>query len=426
MATQLKARPGAVSEFFGGIVGDPYQRNQIVGYERKAYRAKTLEVPVSDEVKFLKRAFGLDLSAQFERGAEGKMESGVLWQVRRLPFESYPAVTAADFPTDGYWRKQEEWMKRGFPKFSAVVQRVENFVNNVQGGIVVVRDGVQAGYLQVVGGLQQTGQWISSTVTGLLPGNNFAPLKNLKAGNSLFEPLPNQVYGVGGVVRFDSTNEFTGTATLTLNYSDADIAGLNEADLRIYRLGDGSNHWELVGGVVNALSNTVTATITNLGTFAIAPPLPAGDLVLSVASNTLSADGLATSVITVSNLMLNNGQVATQAWLYTVSVSGVQVVESDVTTNYSGVQLAGTNGVLRFTVRAPLGGNNAKVSVASVAGDAVGELAINLVDNTPPLAPSGVTVSAVKSRLFVSWQTNAEADVAGYRVYYRAGAAGPP
>ncbi len=37
-------------------------------------------------------------------------------------------------------------------------------------------------------------------------------------------------------------------------------------------------------------------------------------------------------------------------------------------------------GVLRFSVRAPLGGNNAKVSVASVAGDAAGELAISLVD----------------------------------------------
>ncbi len=426
-ATQLKARPGTVSEFFGAIIGDPYQRNQIVGYERKAYRAQTLEIPLSDQVKFLKRAFGLDLSAEFERGAEGRTEKGVLWQVRRLALESYPAVTAVDFPTDGYWRKQEEWMKRGFPKFSAVVQRVENFVDNVQGGIVVVRDGVQAGYLQVVGGVQQGGQWISSTVTGLLPGNNFAPQKNyLKAGDLLLEPLPNQLFGVGGVVRFDSTNEFTGTATLTLNYSDTDIAGLNEADLRIYRLGDGSNHWQLVGGVVNALSNTVTATITNLGTFAIAPPLPSGNLVLSVASNTLSADGLATSLITVSNLMLNNGQVATQSWLYTVSASGVQVVESDVTTNYSGVQLAGTNGVLRFTVRAPLGGNNAKVSVVSVAGDATGELAINLVDNAPPLAPSGVSVSAVKSRLVVSWQTNAETDLAGYRVYYRAGVAGPP
>ena len=135
---------------------------------------------------------------------------------------------------------------------------------------------------------------------------------------------------------------------------------------------------------------------------------------------------MATSVITVSNLMLNNGQQATQSWLYTVAASGVEIVEADVTTNYSGVQLVSTNGVLRFTVRAPLGGYSAKVAVASVAGDAAGELGLNLVDNAPPLAPAGVTVSAGQSRLLVGWQTNAETDLAGYRVYYRAGSAGPP
>ena len=426
--TWLKAHSGAVSELFGGLIGNPYQSSQIVCYKREAYRTLTHEVALADDVKFLRRAFGLDLKAQFERGAKGKLESGVLWHTKRLALESYPSVTGADFPVDGYWRKQEEWMRRGFPQFNAVVQRVEHFVNDVQGGITVVRDGVQSAYLQVNDGVQQSGQWISSTVSGLFSDQNVPPRKSLKQslGGFPLEPAPNQVYAISGLVRFESTNTFVGSAALTLHYTSTDVVGLSEVDLRIYRLGDGSNHWELVGGTVDMLAHSMRATITNLGTFAIAPPLPTGELVLSVASNTMLADGLATSLITVSNLMLNNGQAATQPWLFTVAASGVEILDSDVTGNYSGVQRVSTNGVLRFTVRAPLGGHTAKVAVASVAGDATGELGINLIDNVPPVAPSKVQATAGQSRVRVSWQTNSEPDITGYRVYYRAGTVGPP
>jgi hypothetical protein len=64
--------------------------------------------------------------------------------------------------------------------------------------------------------------------------------------------------------------------------------------------------------------------------------------------------------------------------------------------------------------------------LASVAGDAFGSTAINLLDNTAPAAPTGVTVTAGQSRIWVSWQTNSEPDTAGYRVYYRLGQVGPP
>jgi hypothetical protein len=61
-----------------------------------------------------------------------------------------------------------------------------------------------------------------------------------------------------------------------------------------------------------------------------------------------------------------------------------------------------------------------------VAGDASGTLTINLLDNTPPATPKGVSVTAGQSRLSVSWEANGEPDLAGYRVYYRSGQAGPP
>jgi hypothetical protein len=61
-----------------------------------------------------------------------------------------------------------------------------------------------------------------------------------------------------------------------------------------------------------------------------------------------------------------------------------------------------------------------------VAGDAFGTVAINLLDNTPPATPTCISVPAGQSRIWVSWQTNSEPDMAGYRVYYRMGQGGPP
>ena len=429
-AARLRARPNVITDFIGGIVGNPYQSSQVVAYKRDVYRTQTSEVAVSTEdIKFLKHAFDVGLSAEFERGAESTVESGVLWQVQRLVLESYPGVTASDYPAEGYWRKQDEWMRRGFPQYGALMERVENYVNSVQGGIAVVKDGDQAAYLNIATGVGMTGQWISSTLFGN-PASAQSQMRQSIRQNGVktaaFEPQANQIYGVSGLVDFSSTNGFSGTATLTLSYANADIAGLNEVDLRIYRLGDDGRRWAYIGGTVNTNARSITAAVTNLGTFAIAPPLPAGQLVVEPALIVLPSDGVATTAITVSNLVLNTGEPASQSWLFTVMTTGVEIIGVDESANYPGFQIASTNGVLRFSVRSPTSGSHAKISVASVAGDASGDVALNLVDTTPPSAPAGLAATAGQSRLFLSWQTNAEPDFAGYRVYYRAGVAGPP
>ena len=226
--------------------------------------------------------------------------------------------------------------------------------------------------------------------------------------------------------RFQCTNSFSGTATLAISYSSGDVAGLNPADLRIYYLPDGTNRWQLVGGTVNLASNTVSATITNLGTYAAAPPLPTGGLQLVASTNLLSADGASQTTITVTNLMLNTGNAATQQWEFTATAAGVTILNPDADASTPGVQVYSTNGAITLTLLAPQGGNVAHVSLASVAGDAFGSTAINLLDNTPPGTPSGVSVTAGQSRIWVSWQTNSEPDTAGYRVYYRLGQVGPP
>jgi hypothetical protein len=236
----------------------------------------------------------------------------------------------------------------------------------------------------------------------------------------------NYVYGIDGVYRFTSTNAFNGSATLTIPYNPADVTGLDPTQLRIYQLPDGTNRWALAGGVVDTVADTVTATITNLGTYAIAPPLPTGDLQLLLSTNSLPADGVSIMTITVTNLMLNTGDVATQHWLFTATAQGALILNPNSDTNLPGVQVASTNGALTLTLQAPPGGTVARVTLDSVVGDASGSAEINLVDTTPPATPASVVAAAGQSRIWVSWSPNTEVDLAGYRVYYSVGAAGPP
>jgi hypothetical protein len=236
----------------------------------------------------------------------------------------------------------------------------------------------------------------------------------------------NYIYGIGGIYQFTSSNAFSGTAILTISYTDAEVAGLNPGDLLIYQLPAGTNRWQLVGGTVDTASNTVSVVVTNLGTYAVAPPLPAGDLQLVLSTNALPADGASQLTVLVTNLMLNTGNVATQQWFFTASADGVQILNQDCDTNIAGIQVVSTNGAVTLLLQAPLGGTVAHVNLSSVAGDAYGSAEINLIDSTPPATPMNVVVTAGQSRIWVSWQTNREPDVAGYRVYYRLGAPGPP
>jgi hypothetical protein len=377
-------------------------------------------------------ALEVNVQGELDQGAEAVNQRGTLWQTRYWPTESYPAVTSDLFPTQPWSSLLSQWGNYAAGPIGKGIQWIATTVDNAAGTVVHVTQQVGTQTYNAVlsvgnGALADGSQIISSVSSGVSSlfgdhGISGGPL----GPRPMDATATNLVYGIGGVYRFQCTNSFSGTAALTISYSSGDVAGLNPADLRIYYLPDGTNRWQLVGGAVNLASNTVSATITNLGTYAAAPPLPTGDLQLIPSTNLLSADGVSQMIVTVTNLMLNTGNAATQQWAFTASASGVTILSQDVDTNTPGVQVYTTNGAITLRLLAPQGGNVAHVSLASVAGDAYGSTAINLLDNTAPAAPTGVSVSAGQSRIWVSWQTNSEPDTAGYRVYYRLGQAGPP
>jgi hypothetical protein len=403
-------------------------------YETSVYIGVPTSADLDVKLDIVAAGLGVEIEGTIERGAEIVGERGKIWQWKRLAQEQYPKPSPALLPAQTILGKEAAWLANASDPIGYALNEFWHLI--AAAGQTVVEAGVSGAKAILTigqGSLPGESEVVSKYVpspTGVAPGPVLSGGQVAAAGGS-DEPLPppgarNYGYGLGGVYRFESTNAFSGTGTLAIVYADADVVGLVEAELRIYRLPDQSRRWELVGGVVNAASNRVTAAITQLGTYAVAPPLPTGDLSLNLSTPAIAADGTSVLLATVTNLLLNTGNVATQAWLFTLSSSGLVITNADWDTNLAGVQIFSTNAALEIGLRSPLGGTVGSVNVASVAGDAFGSAEVNLVDGVAPAAPTNLSATASQSRVWVSWSTNLETDLAFYRVYYRAGTNGPP
>lgn len=432
LASQVKLRPQNADDLVRGILETPETDNQLLGYTRTIYTATKWETAQALEANAVAGGLGFHLDAQVERGAEAVLEQGQIWQSKRLPLEWYDNNTASLIPSGSLLAKETLWLGYAATPLKSALNQAETAVTSGFQKIVVNTKGAVVSF---GAGVMDSGSHLISKWRDDIFGSASQPQMQLMSQASFRDPATygssslvpsNYIYGLGGVYRFETTNAFHGTATLIIPYSDLAVAGLNENDLKIYRQDDATNQWVLVGGTVNAVSNTVTVAITNLGTYAVAPPLPTGDLQIVLSTNLLTADGISQMTAVVTNLLLNTSNVATQQWLFTAIASGVTILNPDMDTNAPGVQLFSTNGTVSLLLRAPLGGMTASISVGSAAGDAFGTTAIGLLDNTPPTAPTNVLVTAGQSRIRVSWGTNSEPDLAGYRVYYRLGQSGPP
>ena len=402
---------GAYGREFTETIEQP-NGSAVATYSRAVYAGQQ-QFGVNLDLDF---GIGVSLQGELDRGAEVVNERGAIAQSCYWPTESYPPLTAAQFPTQPLSALLSQWGKNA----TAIIwQALNAFGTSVASGADTVIQAGSGAVLRIGQGAMSAGSWVVTEI-----GSVFSQVSPKRLQPKDLSATPG--YGIGGIYRFESTNSFNGTGTLTIAYSPAEVAGLNPADLRMYWLPDGTNRWQLVGGTVNMASNTVTASITRLGTYTLAPPLPTGDLVLLPSTNNLAADGVSRMTIVVTNLLLNTGNVATQQWAFTATASGMTLLNPDADASTAGVQVYSTNGAVTLNLLAPRGGRVAYVRLASVVGDALGTVAVNLLDSTAPATPSGVNVTAGQSRIWVSWQTNSEADLAGYWVYYRLGASGPP
>ncbi len=77
------------------------------------------------------------------------------------------------------------------------------------------------------------------------------------------------VYNISATAAGASVATFTQPVTLTFTYTDAQISGLNESTLTVYRWNTGTSQWEALPSTVNSATNTITATTTQFSYFAL-------------------------------------------------------------------------------------------------------------------------------------------------------------
>jgi len=172
-------------------------------------------------------------------------------------------------------------------------------------------------------------------------------------------------------------------AELTIYYLDSEVASLDESSLAIYAWNNDAGDWDYVGGTVDHVNHTVTANVSELRLYTVAPAMPAGRIVFttrSVASGTLT-DPKTTTTFTSAPLTTNNHQAVPDGALFTI-----QALAADSTTPVSlgtittadedpltpGVQVRSRNGVISFQVELPGSAGAVRIIANAVRGTAFG------------------------------------------------------
>lgn len=197
-------------------------------------------------------------------------------------------------------------------------------------------------------------------------------------------------YGLGGFHYFDPAGAtLENPATLVMDYYDDELSGLDEASIRIYRWNDDRNDWDYVGGDLDMATNTVTTTVTGLGTYTLGARMPAGDIAFTVLSAQVSDAGLpsASTVVVLESSVIgqNDGSIApagTVIHLRSLAPFGIGgdeqmafgVITSPDASEMEGVQaVVGDDGRIRLTVELPGVQSAVRLLAFSDAGTALGD-----------------------------------------------------
>ena len=234
-------------------------------------------------------------------------------------------------------------------------------------------------------------------------------------------------YGIGGFYALTPENTVLAVpTTFSIEYGDDEVVGIDETTLGMYFHDQEAGQWKLVGGEVNPDSNTVTAQITVFKTYTLAPRIPQGEFRLIPDKASIPADDTTRVSILSDTLRNNDGTPVSDGTLFTLSATGGILIAEDADTLRDGLQVASQGGLITYELRSWPIALPIDLMARSAVGEAIATGQVELTDVTPPLVPVGVQAVQAGERIRVTWSANPELDLAGYRIYYREGQAGPP
>jgi hypothetical protein len=226
-------------------------------------------------------------------------------------------------------------------------------------------------------------------------------------------------YGIGGFYQFEPYDtQLLDTCWLTIVYDQSDVGDHDESSLAMYWEDKKNRQWVHIGGIVDSVNNTVTAPITHLALFTLAPELPYGTFGMNAVPDSIYSDSISVSVITSDTIFYNNLLPVTDGELFTVTTTYGEIITPDADTTLAGIQIEAVDNKITFELKSATVSGEAIVTAQSTRGSANGRVEVIFFDTIPPTPPVIDNILAGDKTVDLTWFPNAEPDIAGYVLYY--------
>ncbi len=222
----------------------------------------------------------------------------------------------------------------------------------------------------------------------------------------------NAVYGIVDQIYLGPLDEtLEEEAQIQFTYENSDVSNFDESTLAVYKYDFDNEMWEHIGGEVDTDENTVTATITETGQYAMAPAVPSGTITFEDDDITLTFDGSESVEIETENIYNNDDTEIADDEVFTITASNGSITEGD--------EIESEDGKLSFTFQTNGIALDTEITVTSEHAEATGTLTITAEDAGDPDEPEGLEYIDGPEAVFINWDANTEEDLEGYLIYYR-------
>ena len=221
----------------------------------------------------------LELGGNFkvQWGKEVLLERGPFFDGDFYPVEVYTLDSYVDAPERDLWYLIGQAVQAAFDTisdfFNTVKEKIEAGKDWVIDVIARTREGIVNGGMRLIGAGGSLNGSLQATSTFTLTATAWVPTTNLtttQQARLLGIQTTEASFVVGGVYDLQPyTQTLSPAATLVITYTDDAVAGRDESLFRPYRWEPADNAWRPLADPVDTANNTMTSTITSLGTYAI-------------------------------------------------------------------------------------------------------------------------------------------------------------